>query len=149
MQRGVIALFQDVDPTPTDDSGYSQIFNRLSNHWSANYKWGGWEIGVSSLTVINEVQGAPQLSIGLPPIRLPSGVDVFLTAAAGIGISGGSSTNIVALARLKAYIRESYYDVFDIAGWYYYPNTWFEFDDGSYRIPSIFMDLYTWPQNAR
>jgi hypothetical protein len=38
MQRNVIALFQDVDPTPTDDSGYSQIFNRLSNHWSANYK---------------------------------------------------------------------------------------------------------------
>jgi len=29
MQRNVIALFQDVDPTPTDDSGYSQIFNML------------------------------------------------------------------------------------------------------------------------
>jgi hypothetical protein len=30
MQRNVIALFQDVDPTPTDNSGYSQIFNMLS-----------------------------------------------------------------------------------------------------------------------
>ncbi len=58
MQRGVIALFEDVDPTPTDSSGYSQIFNRLSNHWSAYYKRGDWEIAVNSNTVINEVQGA-------------------------------------------------------------------------------------------
>jgi hypothetical protein len=143
MKRGVIALFQDVDPTPTDNSGYSQIFNRLSYYWSANYKWGDEEIGVSSFAVIKEVQGAPQLSIGLPPIRLPSGVDVLLTAAAGIGISGGSSTNIVVLARLKAYLRESYRNVLDIDGWYYYPNTWYEFDGKTYRIPSIFMDLYT------
>jgi hypothetical protein len=143
MQRNVIALFQDVDPTPTDNSGYSQIFNRLSNHWSANYKWDDREIGVSSLTAIKEVRGAPQLSIGLPPIRLPPGVDVLLTAATGIGISGGSSTNIVALAILTANLRESYRDVLDIDGWYYYPNTWYEFDGKTYGIPSIFMDLYT------
>jgi hypothetical protein len=143
MQRGVIALFQDVDPTPTDNSGYSQIFNRLSYYWSANYKWGDRVISVSSDTVINEVQGAPQLSIGLPPIRLPPGVDVLLTAATGIGISGGSSTNIVALAILTANLRESYRDVLDIDGWYYYPNTWYEFDGKTYGIPSIFMDLYT------
>jgi hypothetical protein len=149
MQRNVIALFQDVDPTPTDNSGYSQIFNRITNHWSANYKWGDEEISVSSFAVINEVRGAPQLSIGLPPIRLPSGVDVFLTAAAGIGISGGSSTNIVVLARLMANLRESYRDVLDIVGWYYYPNAEFKFGNRSYRIPSIFMDLYTWLPNAR
>jgi len=143
MQRGVIALFQDVDPTPTDNSGYSQIFNRLSYYWSANYKWGDWFIDVSSDTVIKEVQGAPQLSIGLPPIRLPPGVDVFLTAATGVGISGGSSTDIVAQAKLTAYIRDSYEDVLDIDGWYYYPNTWFEFDGKTYGIPSIFVDLYT------
>jgi hypothetical protein len=64
MQRNVIALFQDVDPTPTDNSGYSQIFNMLSYYWSAYYKWDDQEITVSSDTVINEVQGAPQLSIG-------------------------------------------------------------------------------------
>ncbi len=146
MQRNVIALFEDVDPTPTDDSGYSQIFNMLSYYWSANYKWGDQSIRVSSSVVINEVQGAPQLSIGLPPIRLPPGVDVFLTAAAGVGISSESSTNIVALARLKANLRESYRDVLDIEGWYYYPNTWYKFDGGEYRIPSIFVDLYTSPQ---
>jgi hypothetical protein len=146
MQRNVIALFQDVDPTPTDNSGYSQIFNRLSYYWSANYKWGDREIDVDSFAVIKEVRGAPQLSIGLPPIRLPPGVDVFLTAAAGVGISAESSTNIVALARLKANLRESYRDVLDIDGWYYYPHTEFKFGSGSYRIPSIFMDLYTSPQ---
>ncbi|MFZ8842383.1 MAG: hypothetical protein ACO2PM_26325 [Pyrobaculum sp.] len=149
MQRNVIALFEDVDPTPTDNSGYSQIFNRMSNHWSANYKWGDQAIRVSSFTVINEVRGTPELFIGLPPIRLPPGVDVFLTAAAGVGISGGSSTNIVVLARLKASLRESYEDVLDIEGWYYYPYAKFKFGGGSYRIPSIFMDLRTWPQNAR
>ncbi len=144
MQRGVIALFQDVDPTPTDNSGYSQIFNRLSNHWSANYKWGDREIAVNSFIITNEVQGAPELSIGIPLVQYPSGVNPLLTAA-----SGGSSTNIVAFARLKAYLRESYRDVLDIEGWYYYPTTWYEFDNGVYRIPSIFMDLYTQPQNAR
>ncbi len=141
MQRGVIALFEDVDPTPTDNSGYSQIFNRLSNHWSANYKWGDWYIVVSSDTVINEVQGAPQLSIGIPLVQYPSGVNPLLTAA-----SGGTSTNIVVLARLKAYLREFYYNTLDIAGWYYYPGTWYEFDGEAYRIPSIFMDLRTSPQ---
>jgi hypothetical protein len=144
MQRGVIALFQDVDPTPTDDSGYSQIFNMLSYYWSADYNWGDWFIGVSSDTVIDEVQGAPQLSIGIPLVQYPSGVNPLLTAAAG-----ESSTNIVAFARLTAYIRDSYEDVLDIIGRYYYPNTWYEFDGKTYRIPSIFMDLYTRPQNAR
>jgi len=144
MQRGVIALFEDVDPTPTDNSGYSLIFNMLSYYWSANYKWGDQEIVVSSDTVIDEVRGAPQLSIGIPLVLYPGGVNPLLTAAAG-----GSSTNIVALGRLKAYLRESYRDVLDIIGWYYYPNTWYEFDNGGYRIPSIFMDLYTGPQNAR
>ncbi len=144
MQRGVIALFEDVDPTPTDNSGYSQIFNILSSYWLANYKWGDRYIAVNSNTVINEVQGAPELSIGIPLVQYPSGVNLLLTAA-----SGGSSTNIVAFARLKAYLRESYRDVLDIEGWYYYPNTWYEFDNGVYRIPSIFMDLYTQPQNAR
>ena len=144
MQRGVIALFEDVDPAPTDDSGYSQIFNRLSNHWSADYNWGGEEVVVSSDTVINEVQSAPQLSIGIPLVQYPSGVSPLLTAA-----SGGSNTNIVAFARLKAYLRESYRDVLDIIGRYYYPNTWYEFGGEAYRIPSIFVDLYTRPQNAR
>ena len=66
MQRNVIALFQDVDPDPTDNYGYSQIFNILSSYWSANYKWDDKEIAVNSYTVINEVQGAPELSIGIP-----------------------------------------------------------------------------------
>jgi hypothetical protein len=144
IQRGVIALFEDVDPTPTDNSGYSQIFNILSSYWSANYKWDDEEIGVSSSVVINEVRGAPQLSIGIPLVQYPSGVSPLLTAA-----SGGSNTNIVAFARLKAYLRESYRDVLDIIGRYYYPNTWYEFDGEAYRIPSIFVDLYTRPQNAR
>jgi len=149
MQRGVIALFQDVDPTPTDDSGYSQIFNRISNHWSANYKWDDWEIDVSSFTVIREVRGAPELSIGLPPIQLPRGVNPLLTAAAGVGISVESSTNIVVLAKLYANLRESYRDVLDIVGWYYYPNAEFKFGSGSYRIPSIFMDLYVLSQSGQ
>jgi hypothetical protein len=66
-----------------------------------------------------------------------------------IAKSGGSNTNIVAFARLKAYLRESYEDILDIVGRYYYPDIWHEFDNGGYRIPSIFMDLYTQPQNAR
>jgi hypothetical protein len=144
MKRNVIALFEDVDPTPTDDSGYSQIFNILSSYWSANYKWDDEEVVVSSDTAINEVRGAPQLSIGIPLVQYPSGVNTLLTAA-----SGGSSTNIVAFARLKAYLRESYRDVLDIIGRYYYTNTWYEFDNGGYRIPSIFVDLYTRPQNAQ
>jgi hypothetical protein len=148
MQRNVIALFQDVDPTPTDNSGYSQIFNTLSSYWSAYYKWGDQYVEVDSYTVINEVQGAPQLSIGIPLVQYPSGVNPLLTAAIGLSASTQSSTSIVALARLKAYLRESYYNVLDIAGWYYYPDTKFEFNNKYYRIPSIFMDLYTWPQNV-
>jgi len=148
MQRGVIALFQDVDPTPTDNSGYSQIFNMLSNHWSANYKWGDWEIGVSSLTVINEVTDS-SLSIGIPLKRHVGGVSPMLTAAIGFSISDQSGSYITPIALLRAFLRKSYRDVLDIAGWYYYPNTWYEFDNGVYRIPSIFMDLYTQPQNTR
>jgi hypothetical protein len=149
MQRNVIALFQDVDPTPTDNSGYSQIFNTLSSYWSAYYKWGDQYVEVDSYTVINEVQGAPQLSIGIPLVQYPSGVNPLLTAAIGLSASTQSSTSIVALARLKAYLRESYEDILDIVGRYYYPDIWHEFDKGGYRIPSIFMDLYTQPQNAR
>jgi len=149
MQRNVIALFQDVDPTPTDNYGYSQIFNILSSYWSANYKWEDKEIAVNSYTVINEVQGAPQLSIGIPLVQYPSGVNPLLTAAIGLSPSIQSSTSIVALARLLADLKESYYNVLDIVGWYYYPYTKFEFNNKYYRIPSIFMDLHTWPQNAR
>jgi hypothetical protein len=33
--------------------------------------------------------------------------------------------------------------------WDYYTSTQFEFDDNYYNIPSVFVDLYVWPQNAR
>ncbi len=147
MQRNVIALFQDVDPTPTDNSGYSQIFNMISNHWSANYKWGDWYIEVESDSVIKEVQGILELSIGIPMIRHVSGVNPQLTGAMGAGVS--SQTDIVAVAKLSAALIRSYQDVLDIEGWYYYPNAKFKFDSGSYRIPSIFMDLYVLPQSGR
>ena len=98
MQRNVIALFEDVDPTPTDNSGYSQIFNMLSYFWSANYKWGDWYIEVESDTVIKEVMGILELSIGIPIIQYVSGVNPQLTGAIGAGVS--SQTDIVAQARL-------------------------------------------------
>jgi len=145
MQRNVIALFEDVDPTPTDDSGYSQIFNIVSNHWSANYKWGDWYVEVSSVSVIKEVQGILELSIGIPMIRYVRGVDPQLIGAVGAEVS----TDIVAVAKLTATLIRSYQDVLDIAGWYYYPNTKFKFGSGSYRIPSVFMDLYVLPQSGR
>jgi hypothetical protein len=141
MQRGVIALFQDVDPTPTDDSGYSQIFNLLSYYWSANYKWGDSYISVDSDVVINEVQSTPQLSIGIPLVQYPSSVSPKLTGAIGLGIYGGSSTNIYARATLFADLIKSYSNTLDIIGWEYYTSTWFEFNNKNYYIPSIFVDL--------
>jgi len=147
MQRNVIALFQEVDPTPTDNSGYSQIFNIVSNHWSANYKWGDWYVAVSSASVIQEVQGILQLSIGIPIIRYVSGVNPQLIGAIGADVS--SRTDIVAVATLYADLIRFYQHVLDIAGWYYYPNAEFKFGGGSYRIPSIFMDLYVLPQSGR
>jgi hypothetical protein len=148
MQRGVIALFQDVDPTPTDNSGYSQIFNMLSYYWSANYKWDDWKIGVDFVVITNEVTGS-SLSIGIPLIRHVSGVSPMLTAATGFSFSDQRGSYITPIALLHAFLRESYEEVLDIGGWYYYPNTWYEFDNRYYRIPSIFMDLYTQPQNTR
>jgi hypothetical protein len=148
MQRNVIALFQDVDPTPTDNSGYSQIFNMLSNHWSANYKWDDRAIRVSFVVITNEVKDS-SLSIGIPLIRHVSGVSPMLTAATGFSFSDQSGSYITPIALLRVFLGESYRDVLDIAGWYYYTNTWFEIDNRYYRIPSIFMDLYTQPQNAR
>jgi len=141
MQRNVIALFQDVDPTPTDNSGYSQIFNILSSYWSANYKWGDSYISVDSDVVINEVQGTPQLSIGIPLVQYPSSVSPKLTGATGLGIYVGSSTNIYARATLFADLIKSYSNTLDIIGWEYYTSTWFEFNNKNYYIPSIFVDL--------
>jgi len=148
MQRDVIALFQDVDPTPTDDSGYSQIFNMLSYYWSANYKWDDWKIGVDFVVITNEVTGS-SLSIGIPLIRHVSGVSPMLTAATGFSFSDQRGSYVTPIALLRAFLRKSYEEVLDIGGWYYYPNTWYEFDNRYYRIPSIFMDLYTQPQNTR
>jgi hypothetical protein len=148
MQRNVIALFEDVDPTPTDDSGYSQIFNILSSYWSNNIRWDNWSLTVDSVVITNEVTDS-SLSIGIPLIRHVSGVNPILTAATGFSISDQSGSYITPIALLHAFLRESYHDVLDIIGWYYYTNTWFEFDNRYYRIPSIFMDLYTQPQNAR
>jgi hypothetical protein len=148
MQRGVIALFQDVDPTPTDNSGYSQIFNILSSYWSNNTRWGDWKIGVSFVVITNEVKDS-SLSIGIPLIRHVSGVSPMLTAATGFSFSDQSGSYITPIALLRAFLRESYRNVLDIEGWYYYPTTWYEIDGEAYRIPSIFMDLYTQPQNAR
>ena len=146
MQRDVIALFQDMDPTPTDNSGYSQIFNMLSYYWSANYKWGDWYISMDSDTLINEVQGTPQLSIGIPLVQYPSSVTPILTAATRFGISGGSSTNMVTGATLYVDLEDSYADTFDIIGWEYHTSTWFK---NYYNIPSVFVDLEVWPQNGR
>jgi hypothetical protein len=149
MQRNVIALFQDVDPTPTDDSGYSLIFNRLSYYWSVNYKWGDSYITVDSSAIINDVLGISLLSIGIPLLRYPSGADPKLTAAIGFDPSLQRSTNIIAIAILDAYLQSSYTNTLDIIGWEYYTRTQFEFNGKNYTIPSIFVDLYTWPQNAR
>jgi hypothetical protein len=149
MQRNVIALFQDVDPTPTDNSGYSQIFNMLSYYWSANYKWGDSYITVDSSAIINDVLGISLLSIGIPLLRYPSGADPKLTAAIGFDPSLQRSTNIIAIAILDAYLQSSYTNTLDIIGWEYYTRTQFEFNGKNYTIPSIFVDLYTWPQNAR
>jgi hypothetical protein len=148
MQRNVIALFQDVDPTPTDDSGYSQIFNML-RYWSANYKWDDWSLTVDSYTIINDVQGISLLSIGIPLLRYPSGVNPKLTAATGFDISAQSGGNKVALALLYAALGSSYINSLEIIGWKYYTSTSFEFNNNYYRIPSIFMDLEAWPQYGR
>jgi hypothetical protein len=140
MQRGVIALFQDVDPTPTDNSGYSQIFNMLSSYWSANYKWGDWYVSADSFELI---------SIGIPLLQYPGGVDPKLTAATGLDISLQGRANILTEATLYADLQDSYDDTFDIIGWDYYTSAQFEFDGKYYNIPSVFVDLYMWPQNAR
>jgi hypothetical protein len=148
MQRSVIALFEDVDSTPTDDSGYSQIFNILSSYWSNNIRWGDWSLTVDSDAIINEVMGL-SLSIGIPMIRYPSGVNPILTAATGFSFSDQGGSYIAPIALLHAGLTSSYDDTLDIVGWYYYTNTWFEFDNRYYRIPSIFMDLEVRPQNSR
>jgi hypothetical protein len=141
MQRNVIALFQDVDPTPTDNSGYSQIFNMLWYYWSANYKWGDSYITVDSSAIINDVQGISLLSIGIPLLQYPSAANPKLTAAIGFDPSLQSSTNIVVIAILDAYLQASYINTLDIIGWEYYTKTWFEFNNINYYIPSIFVDL--------
>jgi len=141
MQRNVIALFQDVDPTPTDNSGYSQIFNMLSYYWSVNYKWGDSYLSVDSDALFKEFQGIPQLSIGIPLVQYPSSVTPIITAATGFSISAGSSTNIYARATLFADLIRSYSNTLDIIGWEYYTKTWFEFNNKNYYIPSIFVDL--------
>ena len=148
MQRNVIALFEDVDPTPTDNSGYSQIFNMLSSYWSINTRWGDWYVSVDSDAIINEVMGS-SLSIGIPMTRYSSGVNPILTAATGFSFSDQSGSYIAPIALLHAGLTSSYDDTLDIVGWYYYTNTWFEFDNRYYRIPSIFMDLEVRPQNSR
>jgi len=141
MQRNVIALFQDVDPTPTDNSGYSQIFNMLSYYWSANYKWGDSYITVDSSAIINDVQGISLLSIGIPLLQYPSAANPKLTAAIGFDPSLRSSTNIIAIAILGAYLQAPYINTLDIIGWEYSTSTWFEFNNKNYYIPSIFVDL--------
>jgi hypothetical protein len=141
MQRNVIALFQDVDRTPTDNSGYSQIFNMLSYYWSANYKWGDSYITVDSSAIINDVQGISLLSIGIPLLQYPSAANPKLTAAIGFEPSLKSSTDIVVIAMLDAYLQASYTNILDIIGWEYYTSTWFEFNNKNYYIPSIFVDL--------
>ena len=100
------------------------------------------------VVITNEVTDS-SLSIGIPLIRHVSGVNPMLTAATGLSISDQSGSYITPIALLRAFLRESYRDVLNIIGWYYYPNTWYEFDNRYYRIPSIFMDLYTQPQNTR
>jgi len=137
MQRNVIALFQDVDPTPTDNSGYSQIFNMLSSYWSINVNWGDWYVSADSFAIINDIGGISLLSIGIPLLQYPSGVSPKLTAATG------------AEAILYADLKDSYANTFDMIWWDYYTSTQFEFDDNYYNIPSVFVDLYVWPQNAR
>ena len=148
MQRNVIALFEDVDLTPTDNSGYSQIFNMLSSYWSINTRWGDWYVSVDSDAIINEVMGS-SLSIGIPMTRYPSGVNPILTAATGFSFSDQSGSYIAPIALLHAGLTSSYDDTLDIVGCYFYTNTWFEFDNRYYRIPSIFMDLEVRPQNSR
>jgi len=140
MQRNVIALFEDVDPTPTDNSGYSQIFNMLSSYWSANYKWGDWYVIVDSFET---------LSIGIPLPQYLNGVNPKLTAATGFDVSLQGGTNIFTEATLYAVLKDSYANTFDIIGWDYYTSAQFEFNGKYYNIPSVFVDLYVWPQNAR
>jgi len=149
MQRNVIALFQDVDPTPTDNSGYSQIFNMLSSYWSINVKWGDWYVSADSYTITNDVKGISLLSIGIPLLQYPSGANPKLTAATGFDVSLQGGTNIFTEATLYADLIWSYADTFDIIGWDYYTSAQFEFDGKYYNIPSVFVDLYVWPQNAR
>jgi hypothetical protein len=149
MQRNVIALFQDVDPTPTDNSGYSQIFNMLSSYWSINVKWGDWRVIADSYAIINDIGGISLLSIGIPLLQYPSGANPKLTAATGFDVSLQGGTNIFAEAILHADLIWSYANTFDIIGWDYYTSTQFEFNGNYYNIPSVFVDLYVWPQNAR
>jgi hypothetical protein len=140
MQRNVIALFEDVDPTPTDNSGYSQIFNMLSSYWSANYRWGDWYVTVDSFET---------LSIGIPLPQYLNGVSPKLTAATGLDISLQGRANILTQAMLYAVLVQSYVNIFDIIGLEYYISIWFEFNDKYYNIPSVFVDIQVWPQNGR
>ena len=104
---------------------------------------------MDSYTIINDVQGISLLSIGIPLLRYPSGVNPKLTAATGFDISAQSGSNIVTLALLSAKLGSSYINSLEIIGWEYYTSTSFEFNNKDYRIPSIFMDLEAWPQYGR
>jgi len=139
MQRGVLALFQDKDPGPTDNYGYSQIFNTLTNYWKFNDRRDDRWVGVSSPSMIDEIGGAPTLSIGIPLlIRLP--VNPNLEA------SIGSQTASYAFATVDAALVVDYLSHFDIYARYYYPDAMFEYYGRHYRIPSIFVDVFVLPQ---
>jgi len=64
LKRGVIILFEDMDPTPLDDDGYSRIFNFISSRQGeyAHYE----ELRSLHYTSVREIGGMPELPIGVP-----------------------------------------------------------------------------------
>jgi len=107
MQRGVLALFQDKDPGPTDNYGYSQIFNRLANYWNFKDKRGDWGVGVASSVVINEISGALTISIGIPLLS-------NLPVSPNLAVTIGSTDQLYASASVFAHLADGYESYFDI-----------------------------------
>jgi hypothetical protein len=138
MQRGVLALFEGVDWGPTDDYGYSRMFNLIESKWNYSVQSDPSAINIDSWDVVSDVGGKLEISIGVPllPARL-----TITSVNVNLAFSAGSETKVRAHAYAVATLRYDYKYYYRIYGRYYYPNATFEFQGGYYRIPSIFVDI--------
>ncbi len=142
MQRNVLAVFQDMDPTPTDDYGYSQIFNTLWNYWAPNYRWDDTAILVDSTAFVEEGFTISFLSFAIPILRTAQAVSPKLTASAGGDVSFQSTVKIYTQALLDAQLKAEYITSLDIAAYVYSTSAWFEYGNKNYYIPTVLVDIF-------